>query len=440
MKTTHAFLIATLALSAGGLFGQGARQRLGAVSGRVLGPDGQPIQGIPVSAVGADGSSMEQTSDPDGVYRLYDLPAGTYRIKAVPRPIHLPPEIRSDGSAEVRFATTYHPAAVSAESATPVEVQSGAERTGIDIRLVKMPIVAVRGKVTGTPAGVPYLGITSRKVEPRRAPNTGRGGMGRLAWSLDRVNADGSFVLWGLDPGSYVLTVNSNGGGFSSAPRQIEVADKDVSGVAISMAGSSDISGRVVPGDDGARIPPTPPNASLAQSPQIHFLELKGDLISTAVVATDGSFHLANVAPGLYYIRLGWGAYVERIRLGNADIDGSVLDVRNGIGGEALTLTARSATARVSGVIRNASRASADKAVALVSDDIPVLVLGSAIRPDGSYSIRDVPPGKYKLFVHDGRFLMGVKPADYADIAETVEIHSGDTLTRDLRQHASDPK
>jgi hypothetical protein len=247
------------------------------------------------------------------------------------------------------------------------------------------------------------------------------------------VNADGTFVLWGLDPGSYILTVNSNGAKFSSAPLQIEVADKDVTGVAISMAGLSDISGRVVPADDGAGIPPTPPNAGLAQSPQIHFSELKGSLRSFAVVAADGSFHVAGVAPGLYHIRLGWGPYVDRIRLGNADIDGSVLDLRNGSGGEALTLTARSATARVSGVVRNASRASADKTVALVSDDIPVLVLGSAIRPDGSYSIRNVPPGKYKLFVHDSRFLMGVQPANYADIAETVEVHSGDTLTRDLR-------
>jgi hypothetical protein len=31
-------------------------------------------------------------------------------------------------------------------------------------------------------------------------------------------------------------------------------------------------------------------------------------------------------------------------------------------------------------------------------------------------------------------------PQDYADIAETVEVHPGDRITRDLRQHARSPR
>jgi hypothetical protein len=61
---------------------------------------------------------------------------------------------------------------------------------------------------------------------------------------------------------------------------------------------------------------------------------------------------------------------------------------------------------------------------------------------DGTYTIPNIPPGKYKLLVADDDFNMGAAQTgngleDYADIMASVEIHPGDNLTRDLKARAT---
>lgn len=406
----------------------------GAISGRVLDAGGRPVQGVAVSALGPDGMRLEEMSDPNGQYCLDSLPPGNYRVRAVPPPVNLPPEIRSDGSSEVHYAPTYYPASLTVESASRLDVAPGAERSETDIRLVRTPIVAVRGTVSGIPAGV-LVSIAARKVEPPRAPNTGRG-----AWGVGhRVNADGSFVIWGLDPGSYIFTVQTNGAGWQSPPVEVSVAGKDVDGVALRLIHELDIAGQVVLDDDRARLPRTPPNASLGQSLQISLSELKSGASSYSVVAADGSFRMAKVQPGQYSVRLSWGAYVKSMRLGSSEIEGAILDLRNGSEGAALTVTASSATAQISGVVRNATGPVAYARVMLLPEVAQRMEFAVSARSDGSYVLTNIAPGKYVLLVLDEGVVNGFavrnQLSDYADIAETVEIHPGDNLTRDLRHH-----
>lgn len=408
----------------------------GAISGRVIDSDRRPVQGVAVSALGPDGLTLEETSDPSGQYRLSGLPPGKYRVRAVPPAVNLPPEIRSDGASEVHYAPTYYPASLTVESAARLDVAPGAERTESDIRLVRSPIVAVRGAVSGILAGVP-VSISVHKVEPPRAPNTGRG-----AWGYGhRVNPDGSFAIWGLDPGSYILTVQSNGAGWESPPVEVTVAGKDVGDVALGLIRQFDIFGQILLDDDRAQLPRAPPNASLGQSPQISLSELKGGASSFSVVFADGSFRLTKVQPGQYSVRLSWGTYVKSMRLGSSDIEGAILDVRNGSEGAALTVTASSATAQVSGVVRNATGPAAHARVILLSQEIPRSEAVLSARSDGTYTFTNIAPGKYKLLVLDAGVVYGQAVGnqlnDYADIAETIDIHPGDRLTRDLRQHTN---
>ena len=61
---------------------------------------------------------------------------------------------------------------------------------------------------------------------------------------------------------------------------------------------------------------------------------------------------------------------------------------------------------------------------------------------DGTYTIPNIPPGKYKLLVRDDDFNMvdarnGNGLENYADILVSVEIHAGDNLTKDLKARAT---
>ena len=57
--------------------------------------------------------------------------------------------------------------------------------------------------------------------------------------------------------------------------------------------------------------------------------------------------HLSKVSPGRYLVHLTWGAYVQSMLLGSTDIDGAILDLRNGSNGAALTVHASSITGEI---------------------------------------------------------------------------------------------
>ncbi len=415
---------------------------LGAISGRVLDSRNRPLQGIALSALGIEGMIEGEMSDPDGRYRLGGLSPGSYCVLAAPRSVgNLAPEIRSDGTAEVHHAPTYYPASLAVESATRLVVAPGSERTGIDIRLVRTPIVAVKGNVLDIPSGVSEVSVVVHKIDPPRAPTDGLSNYGRRFADARRVNPDGSFVIWRLDPGSYLLSAQSYPDGWVSPPVEVKVAAENIRGIMPRLVPLSDISGRIVPDDIGAQLPAIPPNASLAETPQISLRGGTSNAWYSSVIASDGSFHLTRVLPERYHVYLSWGPYVKSMSLASSEIDGAMLDLRNGSQGTSLTVTASSAQGQISGVVRDASGPAAYARVALLSEKGGIegnLAVLSA-RSDGTYNFPDITPGKFRLLaldagvVHAGGLRYFLE--EYADIIETVEIQSGDKLTLDLRRH-----
>jgi hypothetical protein len=345
----------------------------------------------------------------------------------------MPPEIRSDGTTEMRYASTYYPDSLTPQSAAPLEILPGVDLTGIDIQMVRAPIVAVRGTVSGM-TGLPVF-LDVRKVEPPNRSGSGGAMMMRFG---DQVHPDGSFVIWGLDPGTYLFIGESNRAGWQSAPVEVTVAGKDVNGVHIGMMRQLTISGRVVPTDEGAQLPPVPPDLSMGQQKQISGHEVTSGYQCFGVVADDGTFHIDTVPVGRYSVRLSWGAYVQSMRRGATGIDGEILDLRDGSDAP-LTVNASSATGEIAGVVRNSSGPASHAFVVLLEEvdgGWPWVVVAGAV---GRYSFPNLRPGKYQLVGLDRRpsnamalrFLL----FDYADTVETVDLGAGEHAARDLRQH-----
>jgi hypothetical protein len=402
---------------------------MGAITGRVVDSDGEPVEGASVRVTGSSMGRSDSTSDENGRFRVGGLLPGSYRVQAQLRPISMPPEIRSDGTSDIHYAATWYPNAVTEDGAGPVMVKTGRETSGVEIRLVQTPNVRVSGKVSGL-AAVSGTERPGQRAQLEVRPSSG-GGMNPGTV----VAPDGSFEIWGLNPGKYTLRANLYGQGGStmaSAPVEIQVGDSNVDDVALVMVASSDISGRIELEDNPSGAAPQhqdqPRQVGLREEGERSYFN------HMATISADGSFTLEKVPPGRYRVSLGgYGFYVKTIRLGSTEIPGAILDLSGGAAGATLTLAVRRSTGEISGTVAEANGPAESALVALVGETTRTM----PIKPGGAYTFDMVAPGKYKLAViepGDIRDAMQGNFDAYKDVVQELEIGDGEKISKDLKR------
>ena len=400
----------------------------GAITGRVLDGEGEPVVGADVEAQSGNGTGSAVT-DEQGRFRVGSLSPGRYRVKATPQSMNFPAETRSDGTQEKHYATTYFSDSLTAKSAQRVEVKSGAEVAGAEIRLVSTPMVKVSGKVTGLPAEAKNVFIQATQGFGFGNTGSGRG-----------MKADGTFEIWNLNPGKYTITAQLWGSQpLRSAPVDIEVSTVNVEHLELSMVPPFPVSGQVIFDNDEARNTPQPP-ARPGQPPRLSppmprniSLEQADHNQAYGEVGADDSFDLKNVQPGRYHVTImGVSGYVKSVRAGSTETDGDVIDLRNGSPGP-VTISVSSNFAEVSGTVSDSQGPAKDVAVVLVSEFTSLSAFTDAT---GAYKFANVPPGKYGLIALDGS--EPVPPPrealeDYGNQVESLELRAGDKVTKDLK-------
>ncbi len=420
---------------------------VGTLSGRVLDSDGAPLEGLSVQAEIAGRTERSATTDDRGQYRIGGLRPGKYRVKAtIPQQIPIPPEIRTDGTTEVNYGPTYHPGAIDLKSATAITVGPATEVIGIDIRMVRIPILRLAGKVSGLPEGTKQANVILQQNG-----NFVSGGQ-------QQVKPDGSFEMWRVSPGKYTLTAmfNNSGDFQRSVPVDVEIGESDVDNIELRMMPPEDVKGQLDFDDEMAKpkpprqqqtgqpqAPQTAPTSQQPQPPQQMrriILRDSGNMgqVKMADVAEDGSFTLTKIVPGKYTVVLnGYPAFVKSVRLGQTAEDGPGLDLRNGASGAALTVTLSSAYAAISGVVNDDKGPYAGAHIVARDTNSRNITTNAMSAVDGAYTIKNLPPGKYKLLVLDeGETNMMTSEAnldDFDDRAETIELRAKETLARDLK-------
>ncbi len=418
----------------------------GAITGRVLDGAGEPAEGITVSASGSrNGGAI---TDEQGRFRVGGLAPGRYRLCAAPAAgMSLPPEVRTDGTREPHYSPTCYPNVLTGNATPAVEVRAGAESSGMEIRLIETPLVRVSGRIYGTAPGYRVTVILGQQQSSR---------------SGGRVKADGTYEVWGVDPGHYSVRATaypSSGPGMvgvdiqampRSAPVEIDVDTANVDHVDLTLMAPFDITGQVAYEDEGARPPvPLQPRAGAggAQRPapmttprMISLMQLDGGMgVRPVPIKEDGTFVLQNIAPDRYAVSVSWqNAYVKSTVLGPVAADGAVLDVRTGAAGMPLTLQLSSGFAEISGKIQGEAADIVGKVVVLAPRERTGLQPHFLQSPNGTFRFR-VPPGKYLLFVIDESERNGVYLARnsnyeaYTDRAENLDLQPRDKITKDLK-------
>ena len=379
--------------------------RGGVLSGRITDENGEPYEGLTVTALQTryqEGrrvqfpAAIAQTDDQGG-YRISGLAPGSYVLSVASRETW-----RNEKNESFGYATTYYPG-VAAENAQPLVLDSGQQRLSIDFAVAAARTSRLRGRVvreTGEPvAGVavtasPMLkgtGLTIASANPISATTIG----------------DGSFELAGVPPGPYSIRSAS---ARETARLTIDVVADTDNLVLVSRTGST-VTGRVVT-DSGEPPPFTASGARL--SLLAPFPDNVLPTVRVPAINSDWTFTLTSMG-GPFLFRLSgfpedW--MLDAVRLNDEDIVDAPFDVPTGgkqVSGLQIVITKD--VGKIGGTVSaDKGDTNTDAMVVVFPQDQRSWTYGSRFirmaRPNasGSYSISGLPAGDY--FVVAERELM----------------------------------
>ena len=412
-----------------------------AIEGRVVDPWDEPMANAELRLMRVNGAEapMQAHSDDRGEFRLFGIARGRYRICAEPsdRFVDAPD---ADGG---RFVRTCHPASVTEAGANDV-VLTTRDVSGIDIRMRRLGAYTISGtalNAAGRPVDGAHIGAYS---------------LDDTTISAHTTSSVGQFVLRGLTPGRYLVT---GAAGVSPIPGRrvagrepemgfvhVDVNGGDVSGIAIPLARSETVTGRVV--FKGTPVPAPKQLRMVVQTSTLPEVSRTFSRPPFSPVDDNLSFTLTEVfrlplTVGIHGLPDGWA--LQAVRYDDRDVTGIATDLGNPSAPRALevALTNRVALPSVRVMDDNGQPLTTYRLVVLpadptrwkgatwFTDDLP--------SRDGTVQLRPRVPGDYLIAAlgpSDVNILMRESAARIervAEVATRVTLTEGDTRTIDLR-------
>ncbi len=356
--------------------------RGGVITGRVTDADGRPLIARLISLQVVDGqgqktdapglqevadhqikADMFQTDD-RGVYRIYGLRARRYLVSAGGDSNSAMSLLAGSGG---EYPRTWYPDATDENQAKIIEVDTGGEVTGVDIKLggAKRTYEAA-GRVVDDETSNPIAGsgiVCAKLKGADESVNTAGAAFGGFCGKT-KTDEQGNFRLVGLAPGQYQLILGDyesvlagSGSDHYSDGAKLEIQSSDVAGVEIRAKRGARISGVVVVEDADtsakrilsqmmimAALPPQPYEVNESE-----IASAMAPIISR--IGSDGGFVLKGVRPGKVTLQVNGLTESQfkilRIERGGGQIsDGIIVSGREAITGVRVIL------GKGSGVIR----------------------------------------------------------------------------------------
>jgi hypothetical protein len=282
-----------------------------AIEGQVLDPSGEPMANVNVTAFNVrNGRESEQsTTDDRGMFRIFGLPSGPYRVCADPRAFG-PAE---DQSPE-RYSRTCAASAIADSEADIITLRR--EVSDIRISVQRRTTYTVSGTLTDATGSAASGHVDLISLDPN--------GRGTGTWAKD-----GLFTVSGLLPGRYSVRATigapSDPGDMRPAPDMeigfvsIQVQAGDVAGVAVTTAKGARVAGRV--GFEGGR-PRSAPRMSVFVRDEGQMSRIYTSRPPLSAVGPDSRFVLSGLfgrnTLGVQNVPEGW--VIKAIRYKGADI------------------------------------------------------------------------------------------------------------------------
>ena len=445
-------------------------------------------------------SAGNGTTDDRGMYRIFGLQPGEYVVCATPRNTQMADFERvamemqalqqnlsalqaSRGSEEQArniearlsaiqaatpqasdetpsgYAPICYPGALSTTEASPIALNVGEERPGIDFQLQLVPMTRVEGMVLNSTGGQ----IQNLQVTLQEAGTLGNAfGQTQSA----RPDNEGRFRINNVAPGQYKLTARAQiggpqgrggqwvvdgqpvpagrggapatpatGRGASPAQRpepvtvwgaaDVVVDGRNVSNVMLPLQLGMSVSGQLM--FEGAIPPPTDLTRLRVTINSADPGPMSRN--SSARVDASGRFTVQSVAPGRYRITAGGapGWYLESVSVGGQDALDFPFEVKpnQAVGGVTLTFTDKQ-TELTGTVVDDKNQPAVDYTLVIFPADNRYWTGTTSrriqtIRPgtDGRYTVRTLPPGDYKIAT-----VLDMEPGSAADPAFLQQVEA----------------
>lgn len=364
----------------------------GAISGRVVDWDGEPVYGAEVRAYAVVGQMTGATlslfgraeSNDLGEYRLFDLPGGKYVLQVAP-----PREGGLSGQYYAGAPVAYYSGAASPSQALPVEVDWGAEVARADLKIQRGQSYRIAGVVwdasaEGLCTRCVVLAVQHDSPYSVTLPQTAR------------ASADGSFVLRGLSSGEYILIVQRGGTKGEVSQTRVPLRDRSLDELRLTVGTQQPVTGQIVLENppEGVDVTQWIPRLSAVGLPQ-WWPRHEGQ------IATGRQFTIDRVSPAQYrveLVRLPAGAYLKALRLGGRSLASPEILVPqdNPVSGLEAVVAFDGAT--VQGKVPTSETRAR---VYLAPDDRSGFQVPKTAEtaPDGSFTITSIPPGSYSVYV-----------------------------------------
>ena len=403
------------------------------IAGRVVDEEREPVPGATVNVSIYFTSGPREparqilstaTSDADGAFAIGRLAPGRYVVSVAVPPNTGPPLTSPSqrGPQEV-YVDTYYPDATDLAAATPVELAAGAQARGLEIRLHKVPVFKVSGRVVNTVTGEPGSAVLSLFR---------RGNLPGLSARSTGVSA-GDFSFDGVSPGTYVLETKSISEAEDRPPlvgwQVISVGSSDLDRVVVEMKPGVEVRGDIIV--EGA--PPSSwPRVTLTPEEGLNYP------VDFITVDGNGRFTVTGLEPAPYRVNIGPIAapmFLKGIRFNGRDMGNEPMDLAAAARTASLEIVISDKSASINGVVNDsAGPVGAEIVVMAQSRSLQSASVRRLTDDSGRFSLRGLPPGEYVLTAMDtGSGFIQLAPQVLDKVGKPVTLGEGASATVELR-------
>ena len=292
-------------------------------------------------------SDRQVQTDDRGIYRFFGLSPGRYKVAAG----------RTDDNAynfntpeRANYRQVFHPDATDHTKATVIEVSEGSEASNVDIALGRAMQIFSASGVAIDDKGMP---VPNLLLEVQR----------RVGQRIEFVNAAaasnsrGEFVIEGLIPGKYALSVSDQvGSDMHAEALSFDIIDQDIGGLTVRLSKGASLTGFVVLDSENKSL-----LSKLSEVQLRAFAMVPSGVgkFATSPIGPDGSFRLAGLPGGTINLMLGTvmdpvakGFVIARVERDGIVSPSSRLEIKDGEQLTGVRVIVSYGTATVRGVVK----------------------------------------------------------------------------------------